>query len=148
MIQEFSYGIIPIYKNSDWEYEILIVKKRPAWHWAFPWWHIEFTETPIQAAYRELHEETWIRNIEVNESAFFEMHYKYIKNNDRVEIEKYVWLYLWSVTNKQSHADLQELSEIKWVTLPEAIKEVTYPSSKGLVQKIQEYLEIKNISSK
>lgn len=147
MIQEFAYGILPLYKNSNWKYELLIVKKKSGLHRAFTWWHVEFGEAPLQAAYRELHEESWITEVDVDEKTILELHYNYI-NKDRVKIEKYVWMYIWFVKSQNVQLEVQELLDYKRVTLPEAIKEVTYPSSKELVQKVQKYLEKKDISSK
>lgn len=145
MIQEFAYGILPLYKNLNWEYELLIVKKKSGSHWAFTGWHVEFGESPLQAAYRELHEETWIMDIEVDEKTLLELHYAYT-NKQRLEIDKYVWMYIWFVKTKNVQLEEQELMEYKRLTLPDAINEVTYPSSKDLVRKIQEYLNKKNIS--
>lgn len=145
MIQEFAYGILPLYKNLNWEYELLIVKKKSGLHRAFTGWHIEFGESPLQAAYRELHEESWITDIEVDEKTLLELHYTYT-NKQRLEVDKYVWMYIWFVKNKDVQLEEQELLEYKRLTLPDAINEVTYPSSKDLVKKIQEYLKRKNIS--
>ena len=140
MIQEFSYGIIPLYKNLNWEYEILIIQQKWWGHRSFPKGHIEFAENPLQAAYRELYEETWIRDIEVNEKTLFEMHYNYT-HTDRIEIEKYVWFYLWYVKNKEVQINTQELMNFKRVLLSKATDEVTYTSSKDLVQKVINYLK-------
>ncbi len=147
MIQEFAYGILPLYKSLNWEYEVLIVKKRSWNHWAFTGWHIEFWESPLQAAYRELHEESWINDIDVDEKTLLELHYKYT-NKQRLEIDKYVWMYIWFVKNKDVQLEVQELMEYRWLTLPEAVKQVTYPSSKDLIKKIQQYLITKKIFPK
>lgn len=140
MIQEFAYGILPLYKNLNWEYELLIVKKKSWLHRAFTGWHVEFWESPLQAAYRELHEESWISDIDVDEKTLLELHYTYT-NKDRLEIDKYVWMYIWFVKNKNVQLEEQELMDYKRLTLPEAINEVTYPSSKDLVQKVINYLK-------
>lgn len=141
MIQEFAYGIIPLCKNLDGEYETLIIKQKKWWHRCFPKWHIEFAETPLQAAHRELHEEAGITDVDIDEKAFFELHYNYT-DTDRTEVEKYVWFYLWFVKKKDVQLELQEIEDFKRVLLSEAINEVTYLSTKDLVQKVKNYLKI------
>lgn len=146
MIQEFAYWILPLFKKSNWEYELLIVKKKSWLHRAFTWGHVEFGETPLQAAYRELHEESGITEVEVDEKTILELHYNYV-NKDRIEIEKYVWMYVWFVKNQNVQLEERELLEYKRVTLPEAINAVTYLSSKDLVKKVQEYLKSRKLIS-
>src|SRR3990167_6052811 len=59
-----SYGVIPIFKNKDGFY-ILLVKNSKGGHWGLPKGTPEKDEKPIDTAKRELAEETGIRDIEI-----------------------------------------------------------------------------------
>lgn len=53
-----------IVKNESWKF--LMLKKRDTWIWSFTWWKAEEGETHLECAIRELKEEAWIENVELD----------------------------------------------------------------------------------
>ena len=90
MKKDFSYGVIPIYKDQDGKFSVLILKHpgrplRPvafrdgetmsADFWGFPKGHKDEGETDIEAAKREFAEEAGIDDCEMIDSVKFIDHY-------------------------------------------------------------------------
>ena len=91
--KEKSCWIIP-FLIVDGIIKFLIVKHN-LWHWWFPKWHIEKWETELQAAKRELMEETGIVNVKINDESGFIEEYTIILN--WIKIKKTVILFLWEI---------------------------------------------------
>ena len=65
MIQDQSFGVVPVRDDAKTgEQEFLLVQHQ-AGHWGFPKGHLEPGETPVQAAGRELAEETGLRRVKL-----------------------------------------------------------------------------------
>ncbi len=60
-----SFGIIPLRKNVNDVWEVLLIQNRRGSHWSFPKGHAEGDETPFQAANREFQEETGLTIVEL-----------------------------------------------------------------------------------
>src|SRR5690242_3522002 len=57
MTHEYSYGIIPLRRGSQGDWEALLIQHGGG-HWSFPKGHAEKGEKPEETAIRELQEET------------------------------------------------------------------------------------------
>lgn len=60
----YKHASAVIIKNKVWD--ILFLKRKSNWLWTIPWWKLEEWENSIKCAKRELKEETWIENIELD----------------------------------------------------------------------------------
>ena len=81
-VEAKSYGIIPIFKNKDGFY-VLLVKNSKGGHWGLPKGTPEKDEKPIDTATRELFEETGIKNIDVKKDVTFDEKYNFEKGPNR-----------------------------------------------------------------
>ena len=126
MEQEKSCGAIVINKNN----KILLVHHN-AGHWDFPKGHIENGETEEQTAIREVKEETNI-DIIINNK------YRYTTSySPKENVMKEVVYFLAQNIDEDKKPQLEEVSEVKWFTLEEAMNTITYENSKEILNKLK-----------
>lgn len=130
MKQEKSCGCIVINNKN----EVLLIHHNKG-HWDFPKGHVENGETEIQTAIREVKEETNI-DVEVNEKYRYTTQYSPEEN-----VMKDVVYFLAKNINNNKEAQLEEVSEVKWVKFEEAIEKITYITSKEILEKLKKDLE-------
>jgi len=131
-----SYGIIPLKKNRDW---VVLVIQREKGFWEFPKGHAESGETPIEAAKRELHEETGLYLEKLIYELPFEMEYTF--KDQGKDVKKKVYYYLGEVTGDIILQN-QEVKDFRWVPLREASQYLTYSNSRSLHEKIVKFLGV------
>lgn len=135
-MKETSYGALAlIHKNKEWK--IFLVKLQSGNHWGFPKGHPEPNEEPLETALRELKEET---KLEMDKSLSIEKieeHYSFEKEGKT--IEKTVVYF--PILVKGEPTILQpEILEGGFFDLKEALKKVTYPESKKVLEKLIDLL--------
>lgn len=130
MEQEKSCGAIVINKNN----KILLVHHN-AGHWDFPKGHIENGETEEQTAIREVKEET---NIDI----IINNRYRYTTSySPKENVMKEVVYFLAQNIDEDKKPQLEEVSEVKWFTLEEAMNTITYENSKEILNKLKKDIE-------
>lgn len=130
MKQEKSCGAIVINKNN----KILLVHHN-AGHWDFPKGHVEEGETEEQTAIREVKEETNI-DITINNK------YRYTTSySPKENVMKEVVYFLAQNIDEDKKPQLEEVSEVKWFTLEEAMNTITYENSKEILNKLKKDIE-------
>lgn len=139
-VHEFSFGIIPVFKNTNGEYLFCIIK-RTTGHWSFLKGHKDDGESEEQTARREVCEEAGIKDIELVPNIKFKESYSFI--NDGFEHKKVVKYFLGICSLTDTHTDDRfktEISEVRWLPFPEVQEQITFPESKKLAQEAHEYL--------
>lgn len=132
MKKEKSCGCIVINDKN----EILLILHN-AGHWDFPKGHVEDGETEIQTAIREVKEETNI-DVEVNEE------YRYsTKYSPKEDVIKEVIYFLARNISNERQAQLEEVSEVKWFSMEDAIDKITYDNSRDILIQLKKDLEKK-----
>ena len=132
MKKEKSCGCIV--KNNNGE--VLLIHHN-AGHWDFPKGHVEEGETEVQTAIREVKEETNI-DVEVKEE------YRYsTKYSPREDIIKEVIYFLAKNISEDKQAQLEEVSEVKWFSIEEAIEKITFDNSRDILIQLEKDLEKK-----
>ncbi len=98
--------------------------------WTFPKGHLEKNETPQNAAIREVREETGYK-CHIKEK-IFEAHYSFFKNGFKVD--KTVDWFMMGKTGEQGIVETpDEISDLKWLSINEAEKILTYPSDLKII---------------
>ncbi len=129
--QEISCGIIPVFKNSDGEYEYLVIRENSG-HWSFPKGHIEGAETFIETSKRELLEETELVCKEIDEkNVLLE---KFINKSRKPSTEKTVYYYIGFVNNKDIQIQTEEIQDFFWGSSQEVSKKITHNSTRNLLK--------------
>jgi len=130
MKQEKSCGCIVINDKN----EVLLIHHN-AGHWDFPKGHVEEGETDVQTAIREVKEETNI-DVEVNEKYRYTTEY-----SQKEDVMKEVVYFLAKNVSDDKEEQIEEVSEVKWFKIEDAIEKITYDTSKEILVKLKNDLE-------
>ena len=104
---------------------------------ALPKGHIDRGETPLQAAQREVREETGILAEPVCELG--EARYWY--RRDGQTIPKSVSFFQFSFLEGDTSDHDEEVEEVRWIGLAEAQQELTHAAEREIVERAVKYLE-------
>lgn len=137
MIQELSYGIVPLKKeNNDW-YTLLIMHTKGG-YWAFPKGHAESGEVPLEAAQRELFEETGLKVEKLLSDNPLKETYSFYRGPKH--IQKTVTYFLGEVTGDVV-LQKSEVYTSCWVKLKDAENQVTYKECKSICRQALQLLQ-------
>ncbi len=132
-----SYGIIPIFKNEEGFY-ILLVKNSKGGHWGLPKGTPEKGEKPMDTATRELLEETGIKDADVKTEITFEEKYDF--ERDDISYSKTNTYYPGFVSEMTKGTQLDQIDEVKWVKINEAKNTITHQAAMDVVSKLSAWL--------
>ena len=105
--------------------------------WEFPGGKVEDGETEVETAIREVKEETNI-DVEVDEE------YRYsTKYSPKEDVIKEVIYFLARNISDNRQAQLEEVSEVKWFSMEDAIDKITYDTSRDILIQLKQDLEKK-----
>lgn len=136
MKKENSAGIIVFKKiKNDIHYLILHYESG---HWDFPKGHIEKGEDEIEAARRELKEETGIEDIELLKK-FKESIFYFFRDEKKNLIRKEVIFFLAKTEEKKVRLSFEHKGFI-WLPFKNAYEMITHKNAKGLLQKADRFL--------
>lgn len=135
MEEERSAGAVVFYEDRGVRKYLLL--HYPSGHWDFPKGNIEAGERPIEAARREVFEETGLRDIEFVKG--FEKRISYFYRRQGVTVHKVVIFYL--ARSKSMDVRLSwEHKGYAWLPYDQAIRRVTYRNSREVLQAAEEFL--------
>lgn len=137
MITEKSAGFILISDNDSHNSAVLLLHYVSG-HWDFPKGNIEINENELQAATRELKEETGIENFTLLPGFKYILNYKYTRKSTL--ISKQVTLFLAStkvnkVTISHEHIGYQ------WTDINSSVKQLTYSNAKNALIHAMKFLK-------
>ena len=128
MLHEKSCGAI-VYRKFHGNTEILLIKHVNSGHWSFPKGHVEFGETEVETAQREIMEETGIDVI--IDSSFRET----VSYSPKRGTQKVVVYFLAKAKNSDYIPQEEEIADIKWVEIGRAQSVLSYENDKSIVAK-------------
>lgn len=91
--------------------------------------HLDEGETAVQAATREVREETGVTAEPVRELG--EVRYWYVRDRNRVAKSVYFFLFRYVGGDPADHDE--EVLEVRWMGLAEATRELSYPGEREMV---------------
>lgn len=112
-------------------------------HWDFPKGNIEVNETQIQAAVRELEEETGINRFRLVPGFKETLVYNYKKKSEQVA--KTVTFYLGITTISKVVISSEHIGYV-WLTYQESVKILTYDNAKKLLTQANMIFEDQTIT--
>lgn len=135
-IKEYSAGFL-VFGEFQGERRYLILKY-PGGHFDFAKGHLEPGENNLQAAHRELMEETGIEAIEMIEG--FEEKITYHFRRGRTPVKKTVTFFLGRTTQEQVKIS-HEHHDAFWMNFQDALAKVTFANAKNILSKAEEFLQ-------
>lgn len=130
MRKDFSAGIVT-YRNTKKE-TLYLLLHYPGGHWDLPKGHLEENENELEAAIRELEEETGITDIKVNSEFQTKIHYQFTFK--KTDIDKTVTFFV-GETKEEDINISHEHKGFVWLPLKEALEKITYSQARSAFKK-------------
>lgn len=135
MNYEKSCGAI-VYRKFHGNTEILLIRHIKSGYWSFPKGHVEGDETEAETAIREIKEET---NIDVLIDTGFR---ETVSFSPRRDTSKTVVYFVAKALNTDTKPQAEEISEIRWVEIGQALSHLTYDNDKLVVSKAKAFIAL------
>lgn len=146
MNKEYSYGGVVYRKEKDGLWFLVIYKpKNDAW--GFPKGHPDEGESELDAALREISEETGLTDLNFIEGFRREEVYEAVSNRPPYKgekIEKHSAYFLCRTGTRTVNVDGREITDFRWLPADEADKLVTFENSKNTLREAVKFLKEKN----
>ncbi len=136
MRYEESFGVVPLRKH-DKNWEVFLIQHTKGLYWGFPKGHKEFEETPQQAAFRELKEETNLDCVRCLQDAPLKESYQFIAKGEKVS--KSVWYFIAEVCGNVI-LQSKEIQNGAWFTFPDAKDRLTHMEGKTILSQVAHLL--------
>ena len=140
MIKVESFGIVA-FLNEEGAWKVLLILHREGNHWGFPKGKANPGETSLQAAMRELNEETGLEVTEVLRENPLTEQYQFRRRKDF--IIKTVQ-YFPAFVKGDLKIQQEEIREAKWLTIPEALHQLTFKEARHILQEFLRHLDIQS----
>ena len=127
MKREKSCGALVIRKNGE-QYDLVLLRHRFGGHWSFPKGHVEGKETEEQTAVREIFEETGLK---VKLDTGFR---RVVTFSPKPRVMKDVIYFAARPIGGKLKKQDAEVMEIRWLTIGEALKLVTYETDRAVLR--------------
>lgn len=134
--RDASFGVVPIHE-VDGERRYLLVQHH-AGHWGFPKGHAEGSESPVEAAVRELSEETGLVVTTLLDDQPLTEAYRFTKR-DR-EIHKTVTYFVGYVESDAVTPQAEEVCECAWGTYDQTRDRLTFAEGRQLLDRVEKIL--------
>lgn len=135
---QFSSGGI-VYRKKGNETEVVLIVRGEGKIFCLPKGKIEKPETPQETALREVNEETGLKGR--IEKEIGKINYWFQSKEEKARIFKTVYFYLIKYeSGETTHHDF-EVEEVKWLPVDEALKIMSYPSERKMMQKVKTLLK-------
>lgn len=138
MITERSAGFILISDNSHTSDQSVLLLHYSSGHWDFPKGNIEIDETEMQAATRELKEETGIEIFTILPGFRHVLNYKYTKKSKL--ISKQVTLFLAATDINEVEISHEHIG-YQWMEINAAVDQLTYSNAKSALTSAINFLK-------
>ena len=141
---DISYGAVPIFRAED-GWKVLLVHQISYrgpndTFWILPKGHAEEGESPIDAARRELEEETGVKEVHVQTDQSFDVSYSF--THEGVRIHKTVEYYVGICDSKDTEITLpNEIKDLRWCSFEEAKDLVTHQNTRGVLEAVEKTLQ-------
>lgn len=142
MADERSAGAVVFYQEGRAEPEYLLLHYT-AGHWDFPKGNIEAGESEVQAATREIREETGITDVEFLDGFRMKIEYRY-RHGRRVVLKEVV-LFLARTHTRQVTLSHEHVG-FAWRKFDDALDHLTYSNAMNILSAAKDYLHKHSIA--
>ena len=138
MRRDESFGVIPL-RKKDGKWEVFLIQHNKSGYWGFPKGHAEKGEKHIEAAFRELKEETNLELVNLLNEKLLTEQYTFIL--DRKRVFKQVQYFVAEVDGEVKLQE-QEIHDGKWLVFQKAMAQVTHQEGKALLVEVEKMLTV------
>lgn len=138
MIKVESFGIVP-FMNENGVWKVLLILHREGNHWGFPKGKADPNEPPLEAATRELKEETGLNVVEVlRQNPLTEQYQFRCKGRFIIKAVQYF------PARVEGNLQLQEeeIRDARWFSIPDAMQQLTFKEARHILQECSRHLNI------
>ncbi len=135
LVFDAAYGFVPFILQSG--EPLYLVTLHHKGHWAFPKGHAEGDESPVEAALRELREETGLVPKKVYEDTRFFEEYTFTDSEGN-EVQKTNTFWLAEMPHQDVVPQEEEVKDFAWLSYDEAMERMTFESAKKSLRRAQE----------
>ncbi len=132
-----SAGGILFWKNGK-EIFVCIVKRKGKNVWILPRGRVETNENMENTVVREVKEETGVISKVIRKIGVIK--YNYYSPFDRLFYDKEVHFYLLKITKHEKFVPNQEIQDMKWVSIQDALSILSYEKEKEILLKALKYI--------
>lgn len=136
MIRVESFGTVP-FRNDHGVWKVLVILHREGNHWGFPKGKANPNETALESATRELQEETGLLVESILQNEPLTECYQF--RSKKQFIIKSVH-YFPAIVSGELHLQEEEIREAKWLTIPQALDQLTFKEARHILQKFEKLL--------
>ena len=136
MRKESSYGFVPL-KKENGKWYVLLVHRQEGF-WEFPKGHPDKGETPLEAAKREMEEETGMQLERLVIDEPLSINYWFTWQGEK--IDKTVYYFVGTVSG-EPRPQLEEMQDVRWVLLEQASELLTHENNKRIVHRTLLFLK-------
>jgi len=129
---QFSAGGV-VYRKTGPKTEIVVLTRSGGKIFCLPKGKIEKSETPQQAALREIKEEAGLAG--TIEKELGKISYWFYSDEDEVRVHKTVYFYLVRYESGSTADHDTDAEDARWLPIDEALKIMSYPSERRMVEK-------------
>jgi 8-oxo-dGTP diphosphatase len=126
-----------VYQEKAGDMQVALIATRGARLWGLPKGHIEKGEKPLEAALREVREETGLSSEPVGDLGHIE--YWYRDSTSRVLCHKWVQYYLLQYVDGDLTLHGWEVDDARWFPIDEALDTVSYENEREVLSRAREH---------
>jgi len=139
-LQQVSAGGVVLRKGAQ-GYQVALISVGPERRWQLPKGTLDNGETPLQAALREVREETGLTARLLGELKTVEYYYHARHQGQPVRYHKFVHFFLMEYVSGDMADHDHEVNEAVWMSLEEAVRLLAFESERGLVEMARQHTE-------
>jgi 8-oxo-dGTP pyrophosphatase MutT (NUDIX family) len=132
MRYEESFGVVPLRKNET-QWQVFLIQHARGSYWGFPKGHAETGETPQEAAFRELKEETNLDFVRYLQETPLKESYQFVARGQRVV--KSVWYFVAEVSG-EVFLQSKEIQAGAWFSFSDAKDRLTHTEGKAILSQV------------